>query len=52
MQNNLFSKFNDRGYIFQCTNVENIEALLNKSNIKFYIGFDCKNLKLIEQLQK
>ena len=41
MQNNLFSKFNDRGYIFQCTNAENIEALLNKSNIKFYIGFDC-----------
>ena len=31
----------DRGYINQCTDIDNLDKLLSKNRIKAYIGFDC-----------
>ena len=41
MNKNLLTEFKQRGYFFQCTNEKNLENLLHKKKIFFYIGFDC-----------
>ena len=41
MLNKLFSEFTDRGYLFQCTNNDQVKNLINTKKIRFYIGFDC-----------
>jgi len=38
--NKFLKEFKDRGYFYQCTNEDELSALLNKENIKAYIGFD------------
>ena len=39
--NKFLKEFTDRGYLYQCTNEQNLSKLLDKSKIKGYIGFDC-----------
>ncbi len=39
--NKFLKEFKDRGLFYQCTDVENLSNLMNKSKIKAYIGFDC-----------
>ncbi len=39
--NKFLKEFKDRGYFYQCTNEEELSKLLDKKNIKAYIGFDC-----------
>ena len=34
-------EFKDRGYFYQCTNENDLSALLDRESIKGYIGFDC-----------
>ena len=35
------SDFKDRGYFYQCTNLQALEELSSKQKIAAYIGFDC-----------
>ncbi len=39
--NKFLKEFKDRGFFYQCTNVEELSALMDKKKIKGYIGFDC-----------
>ena len=39
--NKFLKEFKDRGLFYQCTNEEELSKLLDKENIKAYIGFDC-----------
>ena len=39
--NKFLKEFKDRGYLYQCTNENNLSKLLDKKFIKGYIGFDC-----------
>ena len=39
--NKFLKEFKDRGLFHQCTNESLLSELLNKKNIKAYIGFDC-----------
>ena len=39
--NKFLKEFTERGYFFQCTNEQELSKLLDKTNIKGYIGFDC-----------
>ena len=39
--NKFLKEFKDRGYLYQCTNENNLSKLLDKKLIKGYIGFDC-----------
>ena len=39
--NKFLKEFKDRGYFYQCTSEEELSKLLDKENIKGYIGFDC-----------
>jgi tyrosyl-tRNA synthetase len=39
--NKFLKEFKDRGYFYQCTSEKELSALLDKSKIKGYIGFDC-----------
>ncbi len=41
MESSFLSEFKKRDYFNQCTNSEELEALMNKNKIKAYIGFDC-----------
>ena len=41
MLNKLFSEFTGRGYLFQCTNNDQVRNLINNKKMRFYIGFDC-----------
>lgn len=34
-------EFIDRGYFYQCTDIENLTSLTNQKKIVAYIGFDC-----------
>lgn len=34
-------EFKKRGYFYQCTNFEGLEALMSRQKIAAYIGFDC-----------
>ena len=39
--NKFLKEFKDRGYFYQCTNENDLSALLDRESIKGYIGFDC-----------
>ena len=39
--NKFLKEFKDRGYFYQCTSENDLSNLLDKENIKAYIGFDC-----------
>ena len=39
--NKFLKEFKDRGFFYQCTNVEELSKLLDKKKISGYIGFDC-----------
>ena len=39
--NKFLKEFKDRGFFYQCTNESDLSKLLDKQNIKGYIGFDC-----------
>ena len=39
--NNFLKEFKDRGYFYQCTSEIELSKLINKGQIKGYIGFDC-----------
>jgi tyrosyl-tRNA synthetase len=41
MSQNLIKTFQERGYFSQCTDLDNLNKLLNNKKIKLYIGFDC-----------
>jgi tyrosyl-tRNA synthetase len=41
MTKNFLSEFQDRGYFYQCTNLEALMELTSKQKIAAYIGFDC-----------
>jgi len=39
--NKFLKEFKDRGYFYQCTGEDELSGLLNKEQVKGYIGFDC-----------
>ena len=39
--NKFLKEFKDRDFFYQCTNEDDLSKLLDKENIKGYIGFDC-----------
>ena len=39
--NDFLREFRDRGYFYQCTDEIGLSKILDKKNIKGYIGFDC-----------
>ena len=39
--NKFLKEFKDRGFFYQCTSEDELSKLLDKQNIKGYIGFDC-----------
>jgi len=41
MEKSFLTEFKKRDYFNQCTNFEELEALMNKKKIRAYIGFDC-----------
>jgi tyrosyl-tRNA synthetase len=41
MNQNLIKTYQERGYFNQCTDLDNLNKLLNNKKIKLYIGFDC-----------
>ena len=41
MEKSFLTEFKKRDYFNQCTNSEELEALMNKKKIRAYIGFDC-----------
>ena len=41
MKNNFLSEMRTRGYLNQCTDLEKLEEICNKTSITGYIGFDC-----------
>ena len=34
-------EFKDKGYFYQCTDLEGLKTLSSKEPISFYVGFDC-----------
>ncbi len=41
MKSSFISEFKEREYFNQCTNLEELEKLMNTNKISAYIGFDC-----------
>ena len=41
MKSTFLKEMSDRGYINQCTDIDNLDELLSRGKIKAYIGFDC-----------
>ena len=41
MKNSFLSEMKSRGYLNQCTDLENLERISKDKSIKAYIGFDC-----------
>ena len=41
MKNSFISEFKEREYFNQCTNLEELDNLMNHKKINAYIGFDC-----------
>ena len=39
--NKFLKEFKDRGYLYQCTSLDELSNLLDKEKINAYIGFDC-----------
>ncbi len=40
-KSNLIQELKSRGYIHQCTNIEELDKLAAKEKLVAYIGFDC-----------
>ena len=40
-KSNLVQELQSRGYIHQCTNIEELDKLATKKKLVSYIGFDC-----------
>ena len=41
MKNKFLLEMKARGYLNQCTNLDNLDQICNKNSISGYIGFDC-----------
>ena len=41
MKNSFLSEMKSRGYLNQCTDLENLEKISKDKSIKAYIGIDC-----------
>ena len=41
MKNKFLLELQSRGYLNQCTDINQLEQICNKSSISAYIGFDC-----------
>ncbi len=41
MKNKFLQEMQERGYLNQCTNLDKLSEICNKSSISGYIGFDC-----------
>ena len=41
MKNNFLVEMQERGYLNQCTDLENLSQIFDKKSISGYIGFDC-----------
>ena len=41
MKNNFLREMKDRGYLNQCTDLDNLSKICEKKSISGYIGFDC-----------
>ncbi|MAJ85490.1 MAG: tyrosine--tRNA ligase [Candidatus Pelagibacter sp.] len=41
MKSNFLREMSERGYINQCTDLDNLDKLMSKKSLKAYIGFDC-----------
>ena len=41
MKNSFLSEMRSRGYLNQCTDLDNLEKVSKEKTIKAYIGFDC-----------
>ena len=41
MKKSFLKEFKSREYFNQCTNIDDLDNLINKQKIKAYIGFDC-----------
>ena len=41
MKNNFLLEMQSRGYISQCTDLDKLSEICNKTSISGYIGFDC-----------
>ena len=41
MKNKFLLEMRERGYINQCTGIDNLEKICNGGSITAYIGFDC-----------
>jgi len=41
MKNNFLQEMQERGYMSQCTDLDNLSKICNKKSISGYIGFDC-----------
>ena len=41
MKNAFLTEMESRGYLNQCTDLENLDRISNKKSISAYIGFDC-----------
>ena len=41
MKNNFLHEMQKRGYLNQCTNLDELSKICNKNPISGYIGFDC-----------
>ena len=41
MKSTFLREMQERGYLNQCTDLENLDTLMSKKSIAAYIGFDC-----------
>ena len=41
MKNKFLQEMQDRGYLNQCTDLDNLNKICEKKSISGYIGFDC-----------
>ena len=41
MKNNFVSEMKSRGYLNQCTDLDKLDVICNKTSVTGYIGFDC-----------
>ena len=45
-KSSLIQELQERGYVHQCTNIEELDKLASKKKISAYIGFDCTSESL------
>ena len=41
MKNKFLQEMQERGYLSQCTDLDNLSKICDKKSISAYIGFDC-----------